>query len=72
MTTTQEAHDREQLLDQQAQQSQLVVPGSCPFYRHKYAEGKVTSCEGDVVFAAGEDYGVCQSCGRHVSIIMEM
>ena len=73
MTTEQKAaHDREILLDQQATTAKKTVKNSCPFYRFKEEEGKVTSCDGDVVFVAGEGCGVCQDCGREVPLFLEV
>jgi len=70
--TTQEDTERELLLDQQATIAKETVKDSCPFYRYKEEEDKVTSCDGDVVFVAGEDFGTCQACGRQVPLIVEM
>jgi len=48
------------------------VPDSCPYYRYKPKENKVTNCGGTVVFQAGASVGVCQSCKKEVPLILEM
>ena len=68
MTTT----EKELLLDHQATTAREVVPNCCPYWRFKKEEGKVLRCEGAVVFVAGEEFGVCQDCGRHVPLSVEM
>jgi hypothetical protein len=50
----------------------VTVPNSCPYYRFKKEENKVTSCNGDVIFQAGDNFGVCQSCKKEVPLILEM
>ena len=49
-----------------------TVPNSCPHYRYKPKENKVTTCDGDVEFVTGSSVGVCQSCKKEVPIILEM
>ena len=49
-----------------------IVKDSCPYYRYKPKEDKVTTCDGDVEFIAGNDYGTCKSCGREIPVIVEM
>ena len=48
------------------------VLDSCPYYRYKPKENKVTNCGGIVIFLAGASTGVCQSCKKEVPIILEM
>lgn len=50
----------------------VTVPNSCPHYRYKPKQGKVTTCDGDVIFQDGASYGVCQSCKNEVPLILEM
>ena len=49
-----------------------IVPNSCPYYRFKPKENKVTNCGGDVIFLNGSSVGVCQSCKKEVPLILEM
>ncbi|MHA2047390.1 MAG: hypothetical protein ACW99G_21595 [Candidatus Thorarchaeota archaeon] len=51
--------------------SETKVKGSCPYYRYKPKEMKVTTCDGDVVFQKHEVYGVCQSCKKEVPMYYE-
>ena len=50
----------------------VTVPNSCPYYRYKPKEDKVTTCDGDVIFEAGFSFGVCQSCKKQVPLLLEM
>jgi hypothetical protein len=49
-----------------------IVKDSCPYYRYKPKENKVTTCDGDVEFVVGRDRGICLSCGKEVPLIVEM
>ncbi len=49
-----------------------VVKNCCRFYRYKEEEGKVTSCDGTVIWKQLEFVGTCQDCGRDVPLIQEM
>jgi len=49
-----------------------TVPNSCPYYRFKEELGKVTTCNGDVVFKAGANFGTCKKCGRDIPLIIEV
>lgn len=70
--TTEQDTNTELLIDQIATTAREVVKNSCPWYRFKKEEQKVTRCEGDVVFVAGYDFGTCQDCGREVPLFLEM
>jgi len=43
-----------------------IVKHSCPYYK----DG--TTCNGDVVFADGANFGTCDTCGRDIPLILEM
>ena len=49
-----------------------IVPKSCPHYRYKPKEDKVTTCDGDVEFLEHASVGVCRSCKKEVPVILEM
>jgi hypothetical protein len=49
-----------------------IVKASCPYYQYKPKEGIVSTCDGDVEFIAGNDYGTCKSCGREIPLIVEV
>ena len=48
----------------------IVVKGRCPYYRYREDLGKVSSCDGDVIFEDNVSYGTCQTCKREVPIII--
>ena len=50
----------------------ITVRNSCPFYRFKPKENKVTTCDGHVDFQDGNSTGVCRSCKKEVPLILEM
>ena len=50
----------------------VTVSNSCPYYRYKPKEDKVTTCDGDVVFKVGSSFGTCKKCGRDIPLIVEM
>ena len=50
----------------------ITVRNSCPLYRFKPKENKVTTCDGHVDFLDGASTGVCRSCKKEVPLILEM
>ena len=50
----------------------ITVRNSCPHYRYKPKENKVTTCDGHVDFLEGASTGVCRSCKKEVPLILEM
>ena len=49
-----------------------IVKNSCPHYRYKPKENKVTTCDGDVEFVVGRNFGICLSCEKEVPLIVEI